>query len=206
MKVLVLGAGGKTGGLVTERALALGHEVTVLLRDPSRFKISGVHEIVGDATSAADVARALRGQDAVIDTLGGTRPYKKQTLERTAPRNLIEAMPTEGARRLIVVSMMGIAESRAQSPWWYKSLLIPTFLRGSTADKVQMEAGVSASGLDYVIVRPPILKDGPSAGRAKVIGVGELGHAITRVDLAEFIVEQLSKDEYLGQAVTVVNS
>jgi uncharacterized protein YbjT (DUF2867 family) len=206
MKVLVFGASGKTGGLVVERALAAGHEVSVLIRDASKFNVPGMNIIAGDATKGNDVLCAVRGQDAVIDTIGGTTPYKATQLESTSVRNIIEAMKAEGVRRLIVVSMMGLGESREQAPAWYKYLLMTTFLRGSTKDKGAMEDEVRASGLDYVIARPPILKDDPPTGVTKVLGRGEVGHAITRADLANFLVDQLASNRYVGQAVTIVNS
>ena len=206
MKVLVFGASGKTGGLVVERALAMGHEVSVLVRDASKFKIAGVNVIAGDAMKTDDVLRAVRGQDAVIDTIGGTTPYKATQLESTSVRNMIDAMKAKGVRRLIVVSMTGLGESREQAPAWYGYLLMTTFLRGSTKDKAAMEDEVRASGLDYVIARPPILKDDAATGSVKVLGMGEVGHAITRAELANFLVDQLGSDGYVGQAVTVVNT
>lgn len=206
MKILVLGATGKTGGQVVERALRRGHTVTVLVRDAARFTKPGVRVLVGDATRAADVLSAVRGQDAVIEAIGGTTPYKATTLERTALANVIAAMRAEDVRRLVVVSMMGVGDSRAQAPFWYRYLLMPTFLHGSTADKEAKEAAVMASGLEYVIARPPILKDGPPTGRVLVLGAGKTGHAITRADLAEFLVEQVETAAYVGRAVTVVNS
>ena len=108
--------------------------------------------------------------------------------------------------RLIVVSMMGLGQSRAQAPFWYRYLLMPTFLRGSSADKARMEDVVKNSGLDYIIVRPPILKDSPASGNVKVLGLGGIGHAITRADLANFLVDQLNSDEHLRKAVTIINS
>jgi uncharacterized protein YbjT (DUF2867 family) len=206
MKVLVFGASGKTGGLVVERALAKGHEVSVLVRDAGKFTVAGVRVIAGDATKRGDVLLAVKGQEAVIDTIGGTTPYKTTQLESASVLNMIEAMKAEGVRRLIVVSMMGLGESRAQAPAWYRYLLMTTFLRGSTKDKGAMEELVKASGSDYVIARPPILKDGAATGSVKVLGTGETGHAITRADLADFLVDQVGSDKYLGQAVTVVNS
>ena len=206
MRVVVFGATGKTGGLIVDRALAKGYEVTVLVRDPSKFKKDGVRVAVGDATKLDDVLPAVRGQDAVIDSIGGTTPYKTTWLESTSVRNMIDAMKTEGVRRLLVISMIGIGESRAQAPFWYKHLLMPTFLRGSTKDKTKLEEKVVRSGLNYVIARPPILKDNPPMGSATVIGTGTTGHAITRADLANFLVDQLTADDYLGRAVTVVNT
>jgi uncharacterized protein YbjT (DUF2867 family) len=178
----------------------------VLVRDPNKFKRDGVRVVAGDATWLGDVRQAVVGQDAAIHTIGGTTPYKTTRLETTSAQNVIAAMGSEGARRLIVVSMMGIGESRAQAPLWYKHLLMTTFLRGSTKDKGLMEQAVAASGLDYVIVRPPILADGAPIGNATVLGAGKIGHKITRADLANFVVDQLTFDGHLGRAVTVVNS
>jgi len=69
-----------------------------------------------------------------------------------------------------------------------------------------MEEEVGRSGLEYVIARPPILKDDPATGSVTVLGSGAIGHTITRADLAEFLVQQLESDQHLGQAVTVVNT
>ena len=69
-----------------------------------------------------------------------------------------------------------------------------------------MEKLVTASGLEYVIVRPPILKDDAPKGSVTLLGGNSTGHAVTRGDLAKFLVEQLEPDTYLGRAVTVVNS
>jgi putative NADH-flavin reductase len=112
MRVVIFGAAGKTGGLLVDRALAKGYEVTVLVRKTSKFKKEGVHVVTGDATKLDDVLHAVRGQDAVIDAIGGSTPYKTTLLESTSVRNMIDAMKAEGVRRLIVISMMGIGESR----------------------------------------------------------------------------------------------
>jgi NAD(P)H-binding len=109
-------------------------------------------------------------------------------------------------QRLISISMMGIGNSRAQAPFWYKHLLMPTFLHGSTQDKTNKEASILSSGLDYVIARPPILKDTAALGHVRIIGPGATGHTITRADLANFLVDQLETDANLNCAVTVVNT
>jgi len=206
MNVLVFGATGKTGSLVVDRALAKGHTVTVLVRDPAKITNPNVRVLTGSATNESDVLAAMIGQQAVIESIGGTTPYKATQLETTSIRNIIAAMRTANVPRLITVSMMGIGDSRPQSPAWYKYLLMPTFLRGSTADKTNKEAAVTASGLDYIIARPPILKDGPATGKISILTPNQTGHAITRADLANFLVDQLETNVHLNRAVTVVNT
>ena len=205
MNVVVFGAGGKTGSLVVEKALAAGHTVTVFVRTAHDTPPS-VRVVTGDAADPAAVASAIVGQHAVIDTIGGKTPYKDTELERTAARNIVSAMQSAGVRRLIVVSMMGIGDSTAQTPFWYEYLLMPTFLRGSTKDKQAMESAVESSGLDFVIARPPILTEDPATGATIIVPHDARGHKITRADLAQFLVDQLTSSEHLGQAVVVANS
>jgi putative NADH-flavin reductase len=206
MNLLVFGATGKTGSLVVERALAKGHTVTALVRDPFKFTRPNVRVFAGNATNPSDVLAAMHGQQAVIETIGGTTPYKTTTLETDSIHAIISAMHEEHVQRLISISMMGIGESHAQAPFWYKHLLMPTFLHGSTQDKTNKEASILSSGLDYVIARPPILKDTAALGHVRIIGPGATGHTITRADLANFLVDQLETDANLNCAVTVVNT
>ena len=206
MNVLIFGGTGKTGSLVVERALTKGHAVTVLVRDPIKFTRPNVRVITGNATNPSDVLAAMHGQQAVIEAIGGTTPWKSTHLESDAIHAIIHAMQEESVRRLISVSMMGIGNSRAQAPFWYRSLLMPTFLHGSTQDKTNKETAITADHVDYVIVRPPILKDTPATGHVHILNNGATGHTITRADLATFLVDQLESNANLNRAVTVVNT
>jgi len=205
MKVLVLGANGRTGGLVVAHAIASGHEVSVLVRRKGRSYGAGVSVIEGDALNAQDVSRAMERQDAVVECIGGTAPWQHQTLERDVMRNIVSAMKDSGTRRLLVVSALGVAESVKQCLWWYRWLVVPTFLHGITRDKKAMEAIVRGSGLDWVIARAPILTDEAGTGRVRVLRPNEKGREITRVDLAAWLVEQLGARIYVGQSVALVN-
>lgn len=204
MKVLVIGAAGKTGRAVVEQAVAAGHQVTAFVRKADEYEVSDVHFIEGDATDSAAIDAAALGQDAVLDTIGG---YKATTLESSVANTIIAAMQRNGARRLVVTSMIGEGESEANTPI-YERLLVSTFLRGADKDKTAMESAVEASGLDWVILRPALLNDDPAKGNVRVFDAetGEKAHKITRADLASFMLAQLSSDEYLHQAVTIANS
>ncbi|MGA7157128.1 MAG: NAD(P)H-binding protein [Acidobacteriaceae bacterium] len=205
MNVLIVGATGKTGSLVVQRALAQGHTASVLVRDPIKFNVPNVRVFTGNATNPSDVHAAMPGQQAVIETIGGKTPYKSTTLETDAINAIISGMLEEHVPRLVSVTMMGIGTSRLQSPFWYKNLLMPTFLRGSTRDKTCKETAIRNSNLDYIIVRPPILKDAAATNNTRILGPAAIGHTITRADLATFLVDQLTTDANLNQSVTVVN-
>ncbi|MBC8140436.1 MAG: SDR family oxidoreductase, partial [Armatimonadetes bacterium] len=167
MKVLVIGAAGKTGKAVVEQAVAAGHEVTSFVRKADEYEVSGVRVLEGDATDSVAMDAAVLGQDAVLDTIGGKTPYKTTTLEASAAHTIIASMQRNGVRRLVVTSMLGEGDSMANAPI-YEQLLVKTFLRGADKDKAAMESAVEASGLDWVILRPAILSDDPAKGNVRV--------------------------------------
>ncbi|MEH2179529.1 NAD(P)-dependent oxidoreductase [Nostoc sp.] len=207
MKVLVIGAAGKTGRAVVEQAVAAGHQVTAFVHKADEYEVSDVRVIEGDATDSATMDAAAVGQDAVVDTIGGKTPYKETTLESSAANTIIAAMKRNGVRRLVVTSMIGEGESEANATL-YERLLVSTLLRGADKDKAAMESAVESSGLDWVILRPAILNDDPAKGNVRVFDTetGEKAHKITRADLAAFMLVQLDNNEYLHQAVTIANS
>lgn len=210
MKVLVLGAGGKTGRAVVQQAVAAGHQVTAFVRDAGSYQ--GPTEVTvreGDATDADSIAGAVAGQDAVIDTIGGKTPYKSGiTLEEDVAKAVVAAMQRHGVRRLLVTSSVGVGDSIANCTTMVR-ILTKTFLRGSTVDKAAMERGVEASGLDWTIVRPAILTDGPAtSGDVRVFDpmTREKAHKIARADLAAWLVAQLGHRDHLQRAVTLATS
>ena len=207
MKILVIGAAGKTGTQVVQQALAAGHEVAAFVHQARDYHVSGVRVIEGDAANREQMNAAVAGQDAVLDTIGGKTPYKTTTLEASVAATIIAAMRQQGVRRLVVTSMFGEGDSAENTPL-YDRLLVATFLRGTNKDKAQMEAAVEASDLDWVILRPAILTDDPATGHVQVFEAesGNKAHKITRADLAAFMLDQLSSDEHLHQAVTIANS
>src|SRR5438067_242548 len=113
MKVLIIGATGKTGSILTERALAAGHDVTALVRDPSKLGDARVHAEIGDATKADDVERAVRGKDVVVAILSPKNA--KDTVRSSAARVVVDAMKKHGVARLVWVSAMGVGDSKQQA-------------------------------------------------------------------------------------------
>ncbi len=194
MRVAIFGAAGKTGGLLVDRALAKGYEVTVLVRNASKFKKEGVRVVAGDATKLDDVLHAVRGQDAVIDAIGGSTPYKMTLLESTSVHNMIDAMKGGTCSKTDRHFDDGHRRKQGSSAFLVQAPADADL--SARIDKGQNHDGRrgTRSGLNYVIARPPILKDDPPTGAATVIGTNTTGHAITRADLASFLVDQLEAD------------
>jgi uncharacterized protein YbjT (DUF2867 family) len=204
MQIAVFGATGGTGREVVRQALEQGHTVRALVRDPAKLPVQHPHLTVlqGNVLTPADVIETLTGCDAVVVSLGNT-PNNPATVVSDGTANILRAMQEQGIRRVIVVTSLGVGDSKRQVPFFF-SLLAATALRGVMADKETQEQLVRASGLDWTIVRPGGLVDGPPTGKVttgldKRIKAGQ----VTRGDVAAFVLAQLTDTTYLHAAAAI---
>ncbi|MGJ5176826.1 NAD(P)-dependent oxidoreductase [Bradyrhizobium oligotrophicum] len=202
--ILVLGATGGTGRLIVRDALARGHRVSALVRSPEKAgDLQGAQLIVGDARDEATLRKALKGQDAVISSLGTSlSPFKGVTTLSTSTRALVKAMKTENVARLVAITGIGAGDSRGHGGFVYDRLILPLLLRNVYADKDRQEAIIRDSGLDWVIVRPAMLNDKPGGQKLRALTdlAGFHGGTIARADVARFVVDQVSDDTFLRRA------
>ncbi|WP_419805109.1 NAD(P)-dependent oxidoreductase [Terriglobus sp.] len=206
MQVTVFGAAGKTGRLVVEQAAARGYSVTAFVHSAKDFApVSNVEVVEGDVNNFRSVVAAIAEGCAVIDCIGGSTPYKQTGLEQKAAENILQSMEQKQATPLVVISAVGVAESKEQATFAYEHLLMPTFLRGAMKDKTEMEQEVKSGAVAFTIVRPPALKDADATGKYAAVPQGETAESITRADLASFLLDQLTDASHRGTAVTVAN-
>jgi uncharacterized protein YbjT (DUF2867 family) len=201
MNVLVIGATGGTGRHAVRFLLNRGHRVTAFVRNPAKVAEKSEHLIVvqGDARDHEGLEQAMRGQDAVLCAFG-PRSLKKDDLQEVLMRNLVEAMTKNGVKRIVNLSAWGAGDSHATANPVFK-LFRALVLRHVFTDKERGEALLLGSDLDFVNVRPGRLSNKLARGgvRASLDGRG-LGHAITREDVATFMVDQLTGDEWLRKS------
>jgi uncharacterized protein YbjT (DUF2867 family) len=201
MKLLVVGGSRGTGKLAVEEALARGHEVTVLARTPQTL---GTRTIVGNALDAAAVSEAMRGQDAVLITLGASPSAMRKplTLYSESTRVAIEAMKAHDVRRLVVLSAHGAGESAQLMNPVVRAIARRVVLRHNYDDHERQEQLAIESGLEWVIARPARLTN----GKAKRQFVAEPGlrpvpGSISRADTAVFLVDAADTDRWVRQTV-----
>ena len=209
MKLVVFGATGSVGRKVVEDALAQGHEVTALARDPrglSEFE-GRIRVVQGDVLDSAAVLRAVAGQEAVVIALG--RPLlDKSGLREAGTRVIVEAMQEAGVNRLVCLSALGVGDSAAVLPWLYRYILLPTMFRRAFADHLAQERVVRDSGLDWVIVRAVNFTDGAAEGRFRAglfSDTRKMTLKISRADLAGFLLRQLRDDQFLRKTPGISN-
>jgi uncharacterized protein YbjT (DUF2867 family) len=206
MKVLVLGATGGTGRLIVRDAMTKGHSVVALVRAKARSDLPGAELIEGDARDEATLVRALDGCDAVVSSLGAGMGFRDVDLLTVATRGLVAAMTRTDVRRLICISALGVGDSRGHGGFIFDRLFKPLLLGPAYKDKDRQEAAIRASSLDWVVVRPGMLTNGPPRGRVRTTTdlAGVNGGKIARADVAQFVVEQLTSNTWLRRTPVIL--
>lgn len=203
MELLIIGATGTTGREVVKQALSLGHRVTAFSRNPEPLRQIRHHNLQlmsGDVMDAISVEKAVRGKDAVLSTLGAGR---KGTIRSEGTRHIIEAMQKNKVRRFICQTTLGAGDSRVHLNFFWKHIMFGLMLREAYRDHEIQERYIMNSNLDWTIVRPAALTDGPATGQYRH-GFGEeergLRLKVSRQDVALFMLMQLSSEQYVHQA------
>jgi putative NADH-flavin reductase len=203
MKILIFGSTGGTGRELVKQALGSGFEVTAFARQPAKLNDithSNLQSVQGDVLNPEAVDNAVPGHDAVLCAIG--TGAGRTTLREDGTCNIVRAMGKAGVRRLICQSSMGIGDSRANLGFFTKYVIVPVFLRHAFADHERQEDVVKGSNLDWTIVRPPHLKDGPRTGQYRhgfATTDTEIQGKISRADVADFMLKQLTDDTYVCQ-------
>jgi len=207
MNVLILGATGSVGRHLVPQALAHGHEVTTLVRNPAKLETH--HErlrvLQGDALDASAADGAVQGQDAVIMALGRSNHRKPTTMFSDATGVLVTAMENHGVKRLVCITGIGAGDSRGHGGFWYDRLIFPLITKQTYLDKGRQEELIRNSSLDWIIVRPASFTNGPLHGNLRVATElsGVTIRSISRADTAAFVLQQLTDNTYLRKTPLV---
>lgn len=199
MKLLIFGATGSVGCQIVQQALEQNHIVTAFTRD--RTKLNLVHPNLkvfeGNVLNFESVKAAVQGQDAVLCTIGAGRQGK---IRAEGTRQIIRAMEQAGVQRFICQTTLGAGESWENLNFFWKYIMFGFLLRQAFADHVQQEAYIQQSNLDWTIVRPGAFVDGDRTGKYRYAfpctdQTTQL--KISRADVADFMLKQLTNDAYL---------
>ena len=206
MKITVIGASAGVGLQVTRLALERGQEVTTLSRRtvplPDHPKLKRVQ---GSAINPRDVQAAVEGADAILVTLGVKSPFATTLFSDSARILLRVLQDTDSTATLIVLTGFGTGDS-----WGYNSLpmklLFTLLLKKVYADKSEQERIIAEAYPRWEIVRPGRLTNGTMTGRYRMLDhlvEGMRVGAISRSDVAHFMVTQAEQPTYLGKYVAL---
>lgn len=206
-RLAVFGASRGVGRHVVQQALARGHQVTAVARHTAELRkaFPAARLVEGDATDAATVRAALDGVDAVICTLGAPA-WSRSKVRSEGTRTILEGMERAGLSRILVLGVLGAAESREHLPFTLRYLIFPLYLRRPVAEHEAQERILRASGLDWTILRAPYLEEGPRTGRY-ALGFGAdltgLTLTVSRADAADFFLDQVGSAQYARRTVEI---
>jgi putative NADH-flavin reductase len=194
----VFGATGRIGTQVVRQALAAGHEVIAVVREPSRLAVRPSRELIvvrAEVTDLDAIVPAVEATDAVVSALG-PRPGDSATICSSGTASVLQAMSKVGVDRLVAVSADGAFAGTGDGPLtrYVAKPLLQRLLRDSFADVRRMEDGIRASGLGWTIVRPPRLTNGSATGRYRTAVDRSVrrGWSVARADVADAILRALA--------------
>jgi nucleoside-diphosphate-sugar epimerase len=213
MRIVVFGANGATGRLLTGQALAAGHDVAAATRRPADFPIT--HErlrvVAADVHDAQAVDRAVDEADVVLSTLGVPFARKPINVYSDGVRNLAAAMCRHGVKRLVVVSSSATEPHRHADGGFLMNrilqpLVIATIGKTTYRDMRRMEEFIRGSDLDWTIVRPSGLFDAAGVTKYDLHEDHAPGIFTSRADLAASLLEQAADVRFVRRAVAVTTS
>lgn len=218
MHLTIIAATGGVGRELLTQAIEHGHEVTAIVRDPSRLP-AGVRGVQCDLAAPDQPAldAALAHTDVVLSCLGARTATDTGVAER-GTEAIIRAMRRGAAKRLVVISAAPVSSvpspsqpSPPQDPgdnWamrWVLGPIIRVVLRKHYADLARMEGAVRGSGLDWTIVRPPQLVDRPRSGEYRTAEDRNVwgGMKISRADVADVMLRIVEQPEAVGRTLGI---
>ena len=215
MKILLLGATGRTGKLILKELLGQRYQINCLVREPEKINETNKNLTVlkGSPQNFSDLRKAFKGCDAIISALNISRksdfPWSKL---KTPPnflsevtRNIISLTKAKEVRRIIVCSAWGVAETKTQIPFWFRLLIHYSNIGIAYRDHENQENELKKSSLNWTIVRPSVLTN--FKRKRKVIESYQNSPkpklTISRENVAKFMVDALTRNELIRQIPTL---
>lgn len=211
MNITIFGGTGATGLLLIEKALKSGHSVTVFARTPSKISIKNdnLRIVKGELTEPNKIEEAIKNADAVISVLGPT-PKTKGLVIADGIKNIVNTMKKNGVKRLIATATPSFKDNndKFQFGFAFGVFMVKALIKDSYNNIVLTGKYISESGLDWTIVRLPMLSDKPAG---KKINAGYAGDgtvslfSLSRAGLADFLLEQLEDKKWLNKSPIISN-
>jgi uncharacterized protein YbjT (DUF2867 family) len=215
MKILILGATGRTGKWLVREALSAGHKINILVRNAESLTEFGVNDLQIFTGIPADInvlEKAMAGCEAVISALNVSRnsdfPWAalrtpKDFLSETIA-HLITLCNKLKINRILIVSAWGVGDSRPEIPGWFGWLIDKSNIGYAYADHYAQEELLKASNLNYTIVRPVGLTNSQNDKeiRVSINGSPRPSLTISRKSVAKFMIGIL-ENGYSRQTVTI---
>jgi len=215
MKILLLGATGRTGRHLLQQALDRGHTVHALVRDRRRVKISSENLLLfeGSPLDKATMQNAMAGCEAILSVLNISRnndwPWSRLRTPKdflsSVMKNIIELAAQHHIQRIVITSAWGVAETRKDVPGWFRWFIEHSNILYPYEDHARQEDLLKQTSLQWTAIRPVGLVNGETKKAVMVsLNTGPKPRiTIGRSSLAAFMLDVLEKNMYLRQMPVV---
>ena len=215
MKILILGATGRTGRELLDQALKAGISVHALVRDIDKVKITSRNLKLFESKKLDRTALrlAMLGCDAVLSTLNISRksefPWSglrtpKDFLSNTL-RNVLEVAGELHINRIILTTAWGVNETKKDIPGWFRFFIDYSNVGAAYRDHEIQERLLAASPTDWTAVRPVGLTNSKKHKQIRITVNNEPkpNLTISRSSVAKFMVEIYKTGDYPKEAITI---
>jgi putative NADH-flavin reductase len=215
MRILLLGATGRTGRLLLTQAISRGHEVRVVVRDRHKIRVKdpGLFVLQGHPADKACLGKMMGGCDAVLSTLNISRYNDFPWAPLRTPKNFLSDVMSQvislseehGVGRIIFTSAWGVGETESELPGWFRWLVKKSNLRYPYADLLSTEALLKRTPLEWTAVRPTVLTNSKKIVPAKVSYPGNKPSSlfISRASVASFMLDALEQGLCIRETPTI---
>jgi putative NADH-flavin reductase len=215
MRILILGATGRTGRILLNEAISRGHTITVLVGHKSSLRtdpeLLQVYE--GTPLNKFTLASAIDGCDAILSTLNISRhsdfPWSSLRTSKdflsASMKNILLIAKEKKVKRIIVTTAWGVAETKKDIPFWFRWLINNSNIRFPYLDHARQETLLKASDMDWTIVRPVGLSNQIHDKKVKVTldNQPKPSLSISRHNVALFMLDALEKNIYSKQCPVI---
>lgn len=208
-KIAVIGGTGKAGKYLVNQLIQRGFHLKLLLRNPEKFSIKNplIEVIKGDVKDYDTVLSLVADCQAVISALGLGQPISETSIFSQATSNILKAMEVSGIQRYIVITGINVdtpfdkksLKTQFATDWMY------TNYPNSTADKQKEYDILSASNIDWTLVRLPLIEQTDEVCDVQISLEDCVGDKISATNLADFLIMQLTDNQYVKQSPFLSN-
>jgi uncharacterized protein YbjT (DUF2867 family) len=215
MKILLLGATGRTGKHIIEEAKRRGHSISAIARGPGKLKDLKIDITQGTPYDYDTVEKAMAGCEAVINVLNVSRISDNPWAPLAAPKDMIsksasnalQAMAKVGIRRYIALGAIGAGRSWKTAPVILRCIVTMSYLKFAFLDHGKQEEILENSDMEYTICRAPMLSDkiNDTGAVAAPEGTKPSTMVLSRNSAAEFFIKIIENNEYIREIISLSN-
>lgn len=199
-KIAIIGGTGKSGKYLVKSLINRGIQFKLLVRNPKNisFEYSGMEIVEGDVTDRKAVSQLLEGTSAVISTLGLGIPPSSPDLFAKATEMILQTMSEYQIRRYVLVTGLNVdaeGDSKSENTRWATEWMKTNFPI-STASKQEEYRLLVRSGVDWTLVRLPMIAQTEEIRPYQVDLTDCKGDSISAASLADFLISQVESAQY----------